>query len=332
MTLPPTRMIDNCHRQLNYLRISITDRCNFRCRYCMPGHGLPLLSHGEILTYEEILHLVRVGVSMGITKVRVTGGEPLVRKGVCDFLERLTAVAGLKDVSLTTNGALLPAHIVRIHRAGIRRINVSLDTLKKDRFTAITGVDAFDRVWLGLTRALEMGFSPIKINVVAMAGVNDDELIDMADLSRQYPFHVRFIEHMPIGQADLHEDRPLMVPDIVERIRPLGPLTPVDAGDLDGPARRYRLPDAVGEIGFISSMSDHFCHTCNRLRLTANGQLRPCLLNDDQVDVKQPLRAGADDRQLQDLFLQAVRKKRRNPRCAPAGCRGIHSQMSSIGG
>jgi cyclic pyranopterin phosphate synthase len=265
---------------LNYLRISITDRCNLKCIYCVPRDLIPRLSHDEILTYEEILKVVRVGVKLGISKIRVTGGEPLVRKGVYEFLAKLSRISGLTDLSLTTNAVALKDNLQRIKSAGIKRINVSLDTIKPEKFAKITGMDLFDQVWQGIEGALEMGFHPIKINVVALNGVNDEELIDMAQLSFDYPFHVRFIEYMPIGQSQMGNGPLLLAPEIKKRISVLGHLIPVRNSANDGPAQRYRFDGAAGEIGFIHAMSHHFCDRCNRLRLTARGQLRPCLLSD----------------------------------------------------
>ena len=192
--MPDLKLIDPYNRHLNYLRISITDRCNLKCIYCVPRDQIPRLSHDEILTYEEILRLVKVGVKLGISKIRVTGGEPLVRKGVYDFLAELSRIDGLADLSLTTNGVALKDNLKKIESTGIKRINISLDTLKREKFFQITGMDLFDQVWQGIEGALEMGFHPIKINVVALNGVNDDELTAMAQLSFDYPFHIRFIE------------------------------------------------------------------------------------------------------------------------------------------
>jgi GTP 3',8-cyclase len=254
------------------------------------------------------LRIVRIGVGMGITKVRVTGGEPLVRRGVYPFLRQLSEVPGLSEVTLTTNGVLLADHIEPIRAAGIRRLNISLDSLDRDRYHRITGRDAFDAVWAGIEAADRAGFSPIKLNVVALRGENEDELIDLARLALNRPFHVRFIEHMPLGESGV-EETPLLAPEIMERLAPLGDLIPVEADRRDGPAVRYRIPGALGEIGLIRPLSHHFCHLCNRLRLTAAGGLRACLLSDEQLDLRGPMRAGADDETLAGIFLDAVRHK-----------------------
>ena len=212
--MPNSKLIDRCNRKLNYLRISITDRCNLKCIYCVPYDFIPKLPHKEILSYEEILHIVRISVRLGISKVRITGGEPLVRKGVYDFLEQLTKIQGLLDISLTTNGVLLKDNINKIKSAGIKRINISLDTLNRKKFRQITGYDFFNRIWEGIELAQKMGFDPIKINVVPLKGVNYDELLDIAALSIAYPFHIRFIEYMPMGSNHMDVDRHFLAPEI----------------------------------------------------------------------------------------------------------------------
>jgi len=330
--LAELKLIDPCNRYLNYLRISITDRCNLKCIYCVPRDLIPRLSHDEILTYEEILRVVRVGVKLGISKIRVTGGEPLVRKGVYEFLTELSRISGLTDLSLTTNAVALKDNLQRIKSAGIKRINVSLDTINPEKFAKITGMDLFDQVWQGIEGALEMGFHPIKINVVALNGVNDEELIDMAQLSFDYPFHIRFIEYMPIGQSQMGNGPLLLAPEIKKRISVLGRLIPVRNSANDGPAQRYRLDGAAGEIGFIHAMSHHFCDRCNRLRLTARGQLRPCLLSDHHEDVRGPLRDGCSDDQLAEIFFKAVRHKPSDHNLALQNPTRVCGQMHSIGG
>jgi len=331
-TVKDAKLIDNCNRHLNYLRISITDRCNLQCRYCVPHDLIPKLSHGEILTYEEILRVVRIATRLGISKVRVTGGEPLVRKGVYDFLKALVATEGLKDVSLTTNGVLLKDNLLKIQSAGIARINVSLDTLNRKKYREITGYDDFDRVWQGIEKAHEMGFYPIKLNIVALKGVNDDEFVEMARLSFRYPFHVRFIEYMPIGQSDFNAGSLLLAPEIKDRIRAIGNLVPVQGVQHDGPAQRYKFEDAKGEVGFIPALSQHFCNKCNRLRLTASGHLRPCLLADHQEDLKDLLRKGCSDQELANIFFMAIQHKPSDHNLASQNPTRVCSQMRAIGG
>lgn len=327
-----SKLIDHCNRHLNYLRISITDRCNLRCVYCEPQDRITRLDHAEILRYEEILRIVRIGVDLGITKVRVTGGEPLVRKGVHKFLYDLGAMESISDISLTTNGVNLEESLAKIKSAGINRINISLDTLNRKKYKDITGYDAFDKVWQAIEKADQMGFFPIKLNIVALNGFNDDELIDMANLSFKYPFHIRFIEYMPIGKSNMDYGPLLLAPEIKKRINELGNLIQVKHSAHDGPARRYKFEGAIGEIGFIHALSHHFCDQCNRLRLTASGQLRPCLLSDRQEDLKGPMRNGCTDQELAEIFLRAVRHKPtdHNLGIHDSGC--VCGQMRAIGG
>ncbi len=325
-------LIDTYARHLKYLRVSVTDRCNLRCSYCMPRDLIPKLKHVDILTYEEILRVVKTGIRLGISKVRVTGGEPLVRKGIFDFLDTLCTVAGLDDISLTTNGVTLEKTVGRIKSAGIKRLNISLDTLDRVRYAEITGRNSFERVWAGIMAAHDLGFNPLKINVVALAGINADELEKMAALTFEYPFHVRFIEHMPIGQNNVKSPHGLLTPDIKRKISSLGELLPVRPGVTDGPAERFRIKGARGEVGFISALSRHFCKNCNRLRLTAGGQLRPCLLSDRQVDLKAHLRAGKSDDELAKLIISAVKLKQARHGLGDSIPSKVTGQMSSIGG
>jgi cyclic pyranopterin phosphate synthase len=330
--MPKHRLVDRYNRHLNYLRISITDRCNLRCIYCVPRETIQRLTHDEVLRYEEILRLVRLGVRMGIDKIRVTGGEPLVRKGVFDFLTKLARTDGLKELTLTTNGMLLAEHIEEIQQSGIQRLNISLDTLDREKYRRITGVDGFERVWEGIAAADEKGFRPIKLNVVALRGVNDDELLAFAKLTFKYPYHIRFIEYMPIGKDRMQFGPALLVPEIKRAIESIGELTPLKRNSNYGPAERFRLKGAKGEIGFISALSHHFCSNCNRLRLTAGGQLRPCLLSDFQVDLKSALRSGATDQELSEIFFEAVRNKPSDHTLSIDNPSGVSCQMSSIGG
>jgi cyclic pyranopterin phosphate synthase len=296
----------------------------------MPGQPVSRLSHHEILRYEEILRIVRTAVELGVRKVRVTGGDPLVRRGIGGFLRSLSAIAGLEEVTLTTNGLLLQQNLETIVSAGIRRLNISLDTLKPDRYREITGRDGWDRVWSAIVEAHRMGFSPIKLNVVVLRGINDDELEDLASLSRRWPFHIRFIECMPIGAGIQPDVLPVTVDAMKRRVAGLGKWSLLQGDPNDGPAERYRLEGAPGEIGFIGAISHHFCHRCNRLRLTASGGLRPCLLSDHQFDLKSTLRTGGTDAMIRSIFLEAARSKREHHTMA-AGKRPS-SPMSAIGG
>ncbi|MFZ0448224.1 MAG: radical SAM protein, partial [Desulfatiglandaceae bacterium] len=252
MKTPRPHLVDTYNRHLNYLRISITDRCNLSCIYCKPDRCVPKLHHEEILSYEEILRLMGIVIPLGITKVRLTGGEPLVRKGVCDFLSRLTALEGLKDVSLTTNGIFLKKKLERIKAAGVRRLNVSLDSLDRGKFREITGFDGFQDVWEGLDMARQMEFDPIKVNVVVMRGINDNELLDFARLTFKYPYHVRFIEYMPIGVTESDHFFKFVSTSLIQsRLNAFQELVPVPKDQHDGPSQRFRFRDALGEIGFI---------------------------------------------------------------------------------
>ncbi len=330
--LRQSKLIDPFNRHLNYLRLSITDRCNHRCVYCAPDACLPRLPHAEILTYEEIMRLVNIGIGLGITKVRITGGEPLVRKGVYAFLDQLTRLKGLQDVSLTTNGVLLKNHIEKIKSAGIKRLNISLDSLNRKKFQKITGFDHFPQIWEGIERARQAGFGPIKLNMVVLKGINDDELIDFAKLSFTHPYHIRFIEYMPIGRTRFVMGQNLLVPQIKKRIQTLGNLMPVQKEMQEGPAERYKFDAAEGEIGFIRPISHHFCSTCNRLRLTADGRLRTCLLSEDQFDLKNSLRCGCSDREISKRLRDAVSHKPLKHNLASNQSSRVSGQMSAIGG
>ena len=327
------KLIDRQQRHLNYLRVSITDRCNLQCRYCMPQGIASKLPHKDILTYEEILRIIRVGVQLGISKVRITGGEPLVRRDAVDLLREIASMPGISDVSLTTNAVLLANHIQEIKAAGIKRLNVSLDSLRPERFKEITGFDHFHRVWAGIMAAHEAGFSPIKINAVPLIGYNDDEIADLARLSMTYPFHIRFIEYMPIGASGETKKIGLTTEEtqaiIMEK---LGPIAPVERSANDGPASRFKIKGAKGEVGFISAMTHHFCSTCNRLRLTAAGKLRVCLLSDRHVDLKTSMRAGCSDEELVQIFFQAVALKPSHHLLSESAPEAVNSQMSAIGG
>lgn len=327
-----SKLIDRYNRNLNYLRLSIIDRCNLKCIYCVPHKLIPKLPHKEILSYEEILRIIKVGVRLGISKVRITGGEPLVRKGVFDFLNQLTGIDGLVDVSLTTNGVLLKDNIDKIKSVGIKRINISVDTLNRKKFSQITGYDLFDKVWEGIELAQKMGFDPIKLNVVPLKGINDDELIDIARLSLIYPFHIRFIEYMPMGANRINRNQHLLAQEIKDIISKIGKLIPVEKDTNDGPAERFRFENSLGEIGLIRPISRHFCNTCNRLRLSANGQLRPCLLSDNQEDLKKLLRKGGSDDELAEVFFKVVRQKPSEHNLSVDNPPKVSAQMSTIGG
>ena len=331
MTTPAN--IDNNNRVINYLRLSITDRCNLRCIYCMPDEGMQFIPHRDILTYEEMLQLVRIAVRIGIRKVRLTGGEPLIRKGFIGFLKDLTQIQELKDISLTTNGVLLKQFAGDIKACGISRINVSMDSLRPERFFHITKRDYFDRVWEGILEAERLGFQPIKLNVVAMRGINDDEILDFARLTLKKPYHIRFIEFMPVGRENGWNQKSYMpIEEIHARIQSLGALKPITPETLDGPAENFILEGGKGKLGLIGALSHHFCANCNRLRLTADGHLRGCLFSDDEIDIKTPLRQGKGDSHILDLMELAIKNKPKDHGLMDPERRKCVRNMSSIGG
>ncbi len=323
---------DGHNRRVSYVRISVTDRCNLRCSYCSAPDFSPH-SRTDILSYEEIVRLVRVLATLGIDKVRLTGGEPLVRRHIDSLIARIKGVAGIKDISLTTNGVLLEKLANPLWDAGLRRINISLDTLNRERFKEITGRDYFSRVCAGIETALAVGFSPVKVNVVVMRGVNDDELLDFAALTEKYPLHVRFIEYMPIGVASTWSgDKVVTEAEMLERIsQGMGQLESV-VSESSGPARLYRLPEAPGRIGVIAAMSNHFCATCNRIRVTADGLLRPCLLSDEEFDLKKVLHGGGDFSEIVEIVRQAVAAKSAEHEMVCNAERKCTRMMSTIGG
>jgi cyclic pyranopterin phosphate synthase len=309
-----TGLSDSFQRPIDYLRISVTDRCNLRCIYCMPAEGINLLQHEAILSYEEIYRVAVAAAELGIKKVRITGGEPLVRIGLSRLIQMLAQIDTIDDIALTTNGTLLAQYAEELKAAGLRRVNISLDSLKADRFKQITRVGNLDDVLAGIEAAGAAGLNPIKINMVVMAGVNDDELLDFARKTVEDGWHVRFIEHMPFNQ-EMARTSFVPVNVIRERLAALGELEPCTFKG-NGPAKYYRLPRANGTIGFITPISEHFCFRCNRLRLTADGKLRPCLLSEKEFDLRQPLRSGISDEELKKLIKRAVANKPRQHKLA----------------
>jgi cyclic pyranopterin phosphate synthase len=325
--------IDAYDRPITYLRVSVTDRCNLRCFYCMPANDFHPLKHTDILTYEEILRLIHVATDAGVTKVRLTGGEPLLRRDFVHFVESVCRIPLLQDVSLTTNGILLKELAQPLFDAGLHRINVSLDTLNPSKYAKIAGRPFFQAVWEGLETAESLGFSPIKINVVTMKGVNDDELRQFADLSIKKPYHVRFIEYMPVGRdSDWKPERYISSDEIRARLAAFSSLHPIPRSSHDGPAERYRFKSGKGEIGLISAISHHFCPSCNRLRLTADGRLRPCLFSNEEVDIKTPLRLGQSREELKSVFKKTIAKKPRRHHVQAAEKGESLRPMISIGG
>jgi cyclic pyranopterin phosphate synthase len=300
--------------------------------YCTPKSGVPLFKHSELLTSEEITRVVAVAHRYGLKKVRITGGEPLVRRDIIPLVASLKGHVGIRDLSLTTNGVLLPEMAQPLKAAGLDRVNISLDTMDPDRYRAITRGGDIERVWEAIEKAAEAGLSPIKINVVLLRGVNDDELHKFALLTLDKPYHIRFIEYMPVGRHAGGQNQAVSTAEIKKRLSIVGTLVPLKFRG-QGPSRNYRFDGAPGVIGFISAVSDHFCGYCNRLRLTATGMLRPCLFSVRSVDLRTALRLGVTDEELSSLFEQAVAIKPRGHSLAtdPAPANSFDA-MSQIGG
>jgi len=306
----PEQLTDTFGRQLNYLRLSVTDRCNLRCRYCMPEAGVSAMGHGDILSYEELLRLSRVACGLGVRKIRITGGEPLVRRGIVEFIARLAELTPRPEIALTTNGTRLAELAAPLRQAGLGRINVSLDTLRPERFAAITRRSGLEQVLAGLEQAEKVGLGPVKINMVPIAGVNADEIVAFARLTLERPWYVRFIEFMPVsGDLDYRPEQRVTIDQILQQLGSVAPLQEEPRRGPAGPARLFRYPGAPGGLGVIPAVTSHFCSECNRLRVTADGRIRPCLFSETEIDLKVALRSGIDDRQLAGLFLEAAGAK-----------------------
>ena len=293
-------MIDGFGRRVEYLRVSVTDKCNLRCVYCMPEEGLPWLHKEQLLSYEEIVEIIATMAPLGLSRVRITGGEALVRRDLPDLARMIAAVPGIEDLSLSTNAVLLEEQSEALRGAGIKRVNISLDSLRPARIDALSRrPGSAGRIMAGIDAAERVGFEPIKVNVVLMRGRNDDEIADFASLTRERPWHVRFIEMMPTGSnLDLSRDSFIPCAEALDRLRGLGELEPVPGPWGNGPATYYRFPGAPGTVGVITPMSHNYCERCNRMRLTADGQLRPCLFGHLQTNLRDPLRRGEDLRPL----------------------------------
>jgi GTP 3',8-cyclase len=326
-------LVDGHGRAIGDVRISVTDRCNFRCQYCMPAEGLPWLERSALLSYEEIERLVRLLAAMGVHDVRLTGGEPLVRKELWRLVERLAAIPDVEDLSLTTNGYLLTRQVDQLVAAGLKRINVSLDSLAPDRFFQLTRRDSLAQVLEGLEAAQQHEqLRPIKVNVVALKDFTEDEVLRFAEFARQNPYEVRFIEFMPLD-ADRAWTRDKVLPnaEIVRMIDEVYPLEPIGR-ERHGTARRYRFADGNGEMGFISPVSEPFCGDCNRIRLTAEGELRTCLFSMTETDLREPLRSGATDAELEEIVRDAVWRKELKHHVNDPGFVQPARTMSRIGG
>ncbi|HBA87033.1 MAG TPA: GTP 3',8-cyclase MoaA [Geobacter sp.] len=323
-------LVDLHGRKINYLRLSVTDRCNLRCRYCMPGDGVGKLQHEDVLSYEELHAIARAAVSMGIEKIRVTGGEPLVRRDIVPFLAGLSSIPGLRQLVLTTNGVLLEGMADELREAGVQRLNVSLDSLDSARFCSITRSGDLSRVLAGIAAAERAGF-PVKLNMVVMRGVNDQEIEEIASLAMDHPYSVRFIEYMPSSMEERWQS--LVVPgeEILERLSRRFPLQPVGRNELAGPAKEYRIPGAAGSLGIITPVTGHFCGECNRIRVTSTGLARGCLFSGDGVDLK-PFLAEGDQALLEGALRGIVAGKPGRHELSATSANHTPFAMSAIGG
>ena len=317
-------MTDSFGRKITYLRLSVTERCNLRCRYCMPEEGICKKAHSEMLTQEEMVQAVRAAASLGVTKLRVTGGEPLVKKNIVSICENCAAVPGIREICITTNGILLPQYAEDLKAAGVTRVNLSLDTLDAQKYARITRWGSLDDAMAGFHAALNAGFEKVKINAVLIGGFNDDEIPALAELTKRYPVDVRFIELMPMQNHDeFGQSAFLPVKTVLEKLPEVEPVFPDG-----GVARLYRLPGAIGNIGLISPVSDHFCASCNRLRLTADGKIKPCLHSNDELSIK-----GLSFEEMLAAFRQAILEKPAHHAALSAQSRSEAGRnMNQIGG
>jgi len=327
------QLTDSFGRTINNLRVSVTDQCNFRCIYCMPEEGMIFQPRDEILTFEEITRFVGIAADLGISKLRLTGGEPTVRKDLPILVRMLSEIPGVRDMAMTTNGFLLRKMSRDLHEAGLPRINVSLDTLDQEKFKEMTRRDVLHKVLDGLEEATGYFQLPIKINVVAMKGYTEDELLDFAKLARTGPYQVRFIEFMPLdADRSWTRDQVLDGAEIIERISAQWPLDAVKRPDQREPADLFRFRDGKGEIGLIASVSEPFCGSCNRIRITADGKLRTCLFSINETDIKALLRGGASDAEIAETVIEAVGNKEPGHHINEPDFVQPERTMSSIGG
>lgn len=316
-----TGLKDRFERTIDYMRVSVTDRCNLRCIYCMPSQGLLPMEHGEILRYEEIVRIIRIAAHLGVKKIRITGGEPLVRRDIPYLIESIKGIESIKDLSLTTNGILLEKYADAIAGAGLNRVNISLDSLDPGRYREITRGGDINAVFRGIAAAERAGLNPIKINMVPIQGVNDDEIVDFAAMTLGSPYQIRFIEFMPFGMRGAWKPEKFISAEGIKAIaEKIGPLSPVKMKKA-GPAKYFRFDEAQGVLGFISPLSNHFCAECSRLRLTADGKLRPCLFSETEIDLKYALRSNASDAEVERLMRLSITVKPK----------GHHMQIQNIG-
>ena len=328
-------LVDSYGRRIKSLRISVTDKCNFRCTYCMPAEGLPWLKKAEILSYEEIVRIAHVAVGMGIEQIRLTGGEPLVRRDLPELVRQLHTIPGLRSLSLTTNGILLKHQARMLAEAGLTRINVSLDSLLREKFAQLTRRDQLDHVLEGLAE-LERhpSIHPIKINAVAMRGYTEEEVLDFARLARNKAYVMRWIEFMPLDADQAWRKEDILTGKEIQQIieATYGPLVPITTGDPSETARRYTFSDGIGEVGFINPVSEPFCAQCDRIRITADGQLRTCLFATEETDLRAVLRSDSDDEELARVMRQAVWHKELKHYIGDKRFKRASRSMSMIGG
>ncbi|MBI4690917.1 MAG: GTP 3',8-cyclase MoaA [Nitrospirae bacterium] len=322
---------DKFERTIDYIRISITDRCNLRCIYCISPEGFSHIGHKAILTYEEISRVVGIASGLGVRKVRITGGEPLIRKDITLLAALIKKIPGIEDLSITTNGILLERYAEELAKAGVDRVNVSLDSLRPERYGKITNGGDIGHVLRGIEAAEKTGLIPIKINVVPIRGINDDEIRDFAEITLNSPYHIRFIEFMPYGSGLWSPRKYIPCDEIKSTVETIGPLLPVRIRK-NGPSRYFRLKNSQGVIGFISAVTHHFCEDCNRLRMTADGKLRPCLFSETKIDLKPAIRDNSSDDEIKRLLELAVAVKPRGHNINDGGDLKLFQSMSQIGG
>lgn len=312
-TTPPSgSLVDPFGRLHTDLRVSVTDRCNIRCQYCMPADGVVFKPHDAILTFEEIERVVRVAASLGVRKVRLTGGEPLVRHGICRLVRMLSAIPGIVELAMTTNGVRLAEFAEELRRSGLQRLNISLDTVDREKFRQIARRDALPKVLRGIVAARRAGFQHIKINAVALRGQSEDDVVPLARFAREHGLELRFIEFMPLDGANRWQAGDVLASDEILRLlsEGVGPLEPIPESEVHGVATEYRFADGIGRVGVIASVSQPFCHQCGRIRLTAEGRLRNCLFSPEEWDIRSLLRGGGSDEQLIAMFQAAIGAKR----------------------
>lgn len=329
-----TQLIDSFGRVHNNLRVSVTDRCNIRCFYCMPENDVTFMKRDLLLTFEEIERVVKVGASLGINKIRLTGGEPLVRRELPVLVEKIAAIDGIQDIGITTNGILLADQAEALYKAGLRRINVSLDALDPVRFKEITRRDGYEKVIEGIKAAQDVGFDPVKINAVSIKGMTEDQIVPFGKFARETGVELRFIEFMPLDADNAWErEKVLFAAEIIETLsREIMPLKPIGENDPSAPAKDYEFEDGVGRVGLIASVSRPFCHNCNRFRLTADGKLRNCLFSLEETDVRSLVREDGTDAQIAAAMIESIAAKKEGHEINTARFVQPDRPMHSIGG